>query len=69
MNSNFISLSQTTNYKVGLYIRVITEEQAMKIEGSLDSQRHRLNTFVEAKNFQNNDWGGRNSLLGLFRDL
>ena len=37
-------------HKIGLYCRVSTEEQAMVIEGSLDSQRHRLKNFVEIKN-------------------
>lgn len=43
--------------KIGYYIRVSTEEQALKNEGSLDSQRHRLNSFVEIKNAQIQDWG------------
>lgn len=29
--------------KIGLYLRVSTEEQARILEGSLVSQRHRLN--------------------------
>jgi site-specific DNA recombinase len=45
-------------HKVGAYIRVSTEEQAQVIEGSLDSQRHRLNSFVELKNVQESGrWG------------
>ncbi len=45
-------------HKVGAYIRVSTEEQAQVIEGSLDSQRHRLNAFVELKNMQESGrWG------------
>jgi site-specific DNA recombinase len=45
-------------HKVGAYCRVSTEEQAQVIEGSLDSQRHRLNAFVELKNMQESGrWG------------
>lgn len=44
-------------HKIGAYIRVSTEEQAQVIEGSLDSQRHRLETFVDLKNVQEANWG------------
>lgn len=44
-------------HKVGLYLRVSTEEQAQIIEGSLDSQKHRLMSFVDLKNLQENHWG------------
>ncbi|HCM39877.1 MAG TPA: hypothetical protein DIS93_07900 [Bdellovibrionales bacterium] len=44
-------------HKVGAYIRVSTEEQAQVLEGSLDSQRHRLASFVELKNLQEPHWG------------
>lgn len=43
--------------KIGQYIRVSTEEQAMRVEGSLDSQKHRLDGFVDIKNMQTPDWG------------
>ncbi len=43
---------------VGAYIRVSTEEQVQVLDGSLDSQRHRLNAFVELKNLQESGrWG------------
>jgi len=38
-------------------IRVSTEEQAQIIEGSLDSQKHRLMSFIDLKNLQENNWG------------
>ena len=44
-------------HKIGVYLRVSTEEQALIQEGSLDSQRHRLNSFVEIKNAQEMGWG------------
>ncbi len=44
-------------YKIGVYLRVSTEEQALVQEGSLDSQRHRLTSFVEIKNAQEPGWG------------
>lgn len=45
------------SYNIALYIRVSTEEQAMRTEGSLDSQKHRLSGFVDIKNMQQTDWG------------
>lgn len=45
------------SHKIGLYIRVSTEEQALRAEGSLDSQKHRLQGFVDIKNMQQADWG------------
>jgi site-specific DNA recombinase len=44
-------------YKIGIYLRVSTEEQALVIEGSLDSQKYRLQNFVEIKNMQESNWG------------
>jgi site-specific DNA recombinase len=44
-------------HKIGYYIRVSTDEQAQVLEGSLDSQRHRLNSFIEIKNLQESSWG------------
>ncbi len=43
--------------RIGQYIRVSTEEQALRIEGSLDNQKHRLNGFVDLKNMQQSGWG------------
>ena len=37
-------------HKIGLYIRVSTEEQALRSEGWLENQKHRLQSFVEVKN-------------------
>ena len=45
------------SYKIGLYIRVSTEEQALRTEGSLDSQMHRLTGYVDIKNMQQTNWG------------
>lgn len=44
-------------HKIGLYIRVSTEEQAVRVEGSLDSQRHRLQSWVDVKKMQDDSWG------------
>lgn len=44
-------------FKIGLYIRVSTEEQALRTEGSLDSQKHRLSSYVDIKNMQQSSWG------------
>lgn len=44
-------------HKIGVYIRVSTEEQAQRTEGSLENQKHRLNGFVEIKSKQFPDWG------------
>lgn len=44
---------QTKNqsgYKIGIYVRVSTEEQAENPEGSIKSQEHRLREFVKHKN-------------------
>lgn len=44
-------------FNIGLYIRVSTEEQALRTEGSLDSQKHRLTGYVDIKNMQQPNWG------------
>ena len=44
-------------HKIGLYIRVSTEEQAQVIEGSLENQKHRLLGFIDIKNMQEPNWG------------
>ena len=38
--------------KIGAYIRVSTEDQVNVYEGSLDSQKHRIEEFVQYKNAQ-----------------
>jgi len=43
--------------KVGLYLRVSTEEQARIAEGSLVSQRKRLEEYVEGQNRREPGWG------------
>jgi DNA invertase Pin-like site-specific DNA recombinase len=42
------------NYKIGLYLRVSTEEQAETPEGSIKSQECRLREFVQHKNSYEN---------------
>ena len=44
-------------HKIGFYLRVSTDEQAAKSEGSLDNQLYRLQSFVDIKNMQFSDWG------------
>ena len=44
-------------HKCGIYLRVSTEEQAQVLEGSIESQRHRINSFIEFKNNQQPGWG------------
>jgi site-specific DNA recombinase len=43
--------------KIGSYIRVSTEEQAKIHEGSLVSQRHRVEEYVKARNLIHPGWG------------
>jgi site-specific DNA recombinase len=43
--------------KIGIYVRVSTEEQAQVVEGSIASQKHRLASFVDIKNLQEPGWG------------
>ncbi len=43
--------------KIGTYIRVSTEEQANIVEGSMDSQQHRIKAYVDLKNLQEKNWG------------
>lgn len=43
--------------KIGAYIRVSTTDQVNVFEGSLDSQKHRINEFVQYKNRQEKSWG------------
>ena len=44
-------------HNIALYLRVSTDEQALRHEGSLDSQKHRLSAFIEVKNVQQPNWG------------
>jgi site-specific DNA recombinase len=43
--------------RIALYIRVSTEEQARIQDGSLVSQRKRLEEYVEGQNRRDNEWG------------
>ena len=43
--------------KIGLYIRVSTEEQARIQDGSLVSQRKRLEEYIEGQNRRESGWG------------
>jgi site-specific DNA recombinase len=43
--------------RVGIYLRVSTEEQARIQDGSLVSQRQRLIEYVEGQNRRENNWG------------
>ncbi len=48
--------SKKAAFKVGLYIRVSTEEQAQNPEGSIKSQEQRLRQYIEFKNMES-DFG------------
>lgn len=55
---------KSKNYKVALYIRVSTEEQAENPEGSIKNQEERLKQIVR----QRNENGGSNEIIGVFVD-
>lgn len=44
-------------YKIGVYTRVSTEEQALRSEGSLETQKHRILAEIENRNRREGDWG------------
>ena len=44
-------------YKIGVYTRVSTEEQALRSEGSLETQRHRILAEIENRNRRESAWG------------
>ncbi len=44
-------------FKVGLYARVSTIDQARVQEGSLISQEHRLRELIKSKNIVQRNWG------------
>jgi len=52
------------NYKIALYVRVSTEEQATNLEGSLKSQEQRLRGAIEFRNRQ----GNFGELVGVYID-
>jgi site-specific DNA recombinase len=44
-------------HKIGIYVRVSSEEQAQVVDGSIDSQQHRIRGFVDIKLLQEKSWG------------
>lgn len=44
-------------HKIGIYVRVSTEEQAQVADGSIESQQHRINVFIDMKKHQEKGWG------------
>ncbi len=42
--------------RLGAYVRVSTEEQAVAVDGSLENQKYRLKAFVDLKNTQVKNW-------------
>lgn len=46
-----------TQLKIGSYIRVSTDKQAQVYEGSLDTQKYRMQEFVKNKNRESKGWG------------
>lgn len=52
-----VNLNSSTSLLIGCYSRVSTDEQANVVEGSLDNQRHRMQSFSEIKNMQEPHWG------------
>ncbi|NBX00009.1 recombinase family protein, partial [bacterium] len=51
--------------RIGIYIRVSTEEQAKIVEGSLVSQRMRLEEYVAGQNRRESNWG---AIVGVYVD-
>lgn len=43
--------------RIGAYLRVSTDKQVQVFEGSLDTQKYRMQEFVKAKNRDNKNWG------------
>lgn len=57
VKKNKTDLNQLNERRVGCYLRVSTEEQARIQEGSLVSQRKRLEEYVGHENRKNAGWG------------
>lgn len=51
--------------RVGIYLRVSTEEQARIVDGSLVSQKSRLEEYVAGQNRRDNGWG---SIIDIYCD-
>ncbi|MBT4760066.1 MAG: recombinase family protein [Bdellovibrionaceae bacterium] len=47
-------MGKNTGFKIGVYIRVSTEEQALNLEGSIKNQEERLKGHVRLKNMESN---------------
>lgn len=45
-----MKFNQKSQYKIGAYVRVSTEEQAENPEGSIKNQEMRLRDYVKMKN-------------------
>lgn len=43
--------------RIGAYLRVSTDKQVQVFEGSLDTQKYRMQEFVKSKNRDNKNWG------------
>ena len=43
--------------KIGAYLRVSTDKQVQVFEGSLDTQKYRMQEFVKGRNRENKGWG------------
>lgn len=52
------------NFKIGIYIRVSTQEQAENPEGSIRNQRERLEQMVKLKNYE----GNFGEIVGVYTD-
>lgn len=44
-------------HNIGIYVRVSTEEQAQVADGSIESQQHRINAYIDIKKLQEKNWG------------
>jgi site-specific DNA recombinase len=45
------------SYKIGAYVRISREEAAQIVEGSIPSQKHRIQSFIDIRNAQSEGWG------------
>jgi len=44
-------------HKIGIYVRVSTDEQAQVADGSIESQQYRIKAFIDIKKHQEKNWG------------
>ncbi len=47
-------MAKNKGFKIGIYIRVSTEEQALNLEGSIKNQEERLKNHIRIKNMESN---------------